>query len=192
MQEVEVALTQLVSLVQSSTLHFISKPVPEHKAHDSSYRVSGGGPFHQFPATKPMKEAQKMPDWLATKWEPPKPWLNGSFPFYKGVKQTSQPGFSVSPTGCWLLGPTCCPLHVGRYDVGNCVMLCSLDRGCLPTSRRDQGSSFTTEGRKLSCLRSDPICIHTQLSPNGTLTLQILQESISISNTRLQRNLLCG
>jgi len=62
MQEVEVALTQLVSLVQSSTLHFISKPVPEHKARDSSYRVSGGGPFHQFPATKPMKEAQKMPD----------------------------------------------------------------------------------------------------------------------------------
>lgn len=84
-----VALTLLISLVQSSILYFISKPVPGSNTHNLSYRASGADMFCHFRAIKVVKgslsvscRAQRVPNWIAVKWEPPKTWLRKSFPFY--------------------------------------------------------------------------------------------------------------
>lgn len=56
---VEVALTPLISLVQSSILHFISQLVPGLNAYNSSDRVSEGDLVCHFPATKPAKQGSE-------------------------------------------------------------------------------------------------------------------------------------
>lgn len=87
-EQIVVALTLLISLVKSSTLYFVFKPVPGSNAHNLSYRASGADMFCHFPAIKPVKgslsvshRVQRVPNWIVVKWEPPNTWLSMSFPF---------------------------------------------------------------------------------------------------------------
>lgn len=118
---IELALIPLVSLVHSSILPFLSKPVPGSNAHNLSYGASGVDLLCRFSGTKLAKGslsvsfmAHRVPSWIAIKWEPPVPW---AFPvLWTQGKQVAQPcsprgiGTSQGPLGGWPLG--CAHCHV--------------------------------------------------------------------------------
>lgn len=188
---IELALTLLVSLLPSSILPFLPKPVPGSNTHNLSYRASGVDLLCHFSDTKSAEGRLSVSvmahSWIPIKWQPPRRELSL---FYE-LRWASSPALVshghwhvTGSLGRLTLGP--CSLSHGQchMEAGKYVMWCSLDKGCLPTFRRDWGSCFTTEQGKVKTFGSWP-CLSTRISLAKSCKVF---SSVFISNVALHRN----